>query len=113
MLSGLAAGVGNTPMKVPGWPLKVTISSGSSDASSIRATSRSRTTASPSAESGKAPNASGVCSVVCIWMLYATNSFSVRPGAARKFEALIAACTSAAVTPRAASCSGSIQTRIA
>ena len=46
--SGFAAGVGKTPMKVPGRPLKVTISSCSSEASSTRATSRSRTTASPS-----------------------------------------------------------------
>ena len=69
VLSGLAAGVGKTPMKVPGWPLKVTISSGSSEASSIFATSRRRTTSSPSPRSGSAPKASGVCSVVCIWML--------------------------------------------
>ena len=67
--SGFAAGVGKTPMKVPGRPLKVTISSCSSEASSTRATSRSRTTASPSDFSGSAPNASAVCSVDCMVML--------------------------------------------
>ncbi len=61
--SGFAAGVGKTPMKVPGWPLKVTMASWSSEASSIVATSRRRTTASPSALSGSAPKASGVCRV--------------------------------------------------
>jgi len=39
--SGLAEGVGNTPMNVPGWPLKFTIISVLSAASSIRAASRS------------------------------------------------------------------------
>ena len=67
--SGLAAGVGKTPMKVPDSPLKVTISSCSSEASSTRATSRSRTTASPSPRSGSAPKASGVCSVDCMVMM--------------------------------------------
>ena len=61
--SGFAAGVGKMPMKVPRRPSKVTISSMFSAASSIRATSRSRTTASPSALSGSAPKASGVFSV--------------------------------------------------
>ena len=111
--SGLAAGVGMTPMKVPGSPLKVTTSSRSAPASSTSATSRRRTTASPSEVSGSAPNASGVCSVVCMLMLKATNSFSVLPGAARKFEARMAVSTSVAVTPRAASWSGSSQTRMA
>ncbi len=61
--SGLAAGVGKMPMKVPGWPLKVTTMSESSAASSTSATSRRRTTSSPSAFSGSAAKASGVCSV--------------------------------------------------
>ena len=41
-----------------------------------------------------------------------TYSFWVLPGADRKFELLIAVSTSDAVTPRAASLIGSIQTRI-
>ncbi len=100
-------------MKVPGLALKVTTASSSSWASSIVATSRRRTTWSPSPEIGSWPKASGVCSVVCMLMFWATNSFSVLPGAARKFEARIAVSTSDAVTPRAASWSGSIHTRIA
>ena len=67
--SGLAAGVGKTPMKVPASPLNVTISCCSSEASSTRATSRRRTSSSPSPRSGSAPNASGVCSVDCMVML--------------------------------------------
>ncbi len=61
--SGLADGVGKTPTKVPGWPLKVTTMSLLSAASSTSATSRSRTTSSPVALSGNWPNASGFCNV--------------------------------------------------
>ncbi len=61
--SGFAAGVGKMPMKMPGCPLKLTIVSSLSAASSTRATSRSRTTLPSPETSGSAPNASGVCSV--------------------------------------------------
>lgn len=113
VVSGFAAGVGKIPMKVPGWPLKVTMLSGSAEASSTSATSRRRTTSSPCERIGSAPKASGVCSVDCSLIDRAKYSPSVRPGADRKFEARIAVSTSEAVTLRAASFIGSIQTRIA
>ncbi len=63
--SGFAAGVGKTPRKVPGSPLKRTTVSVDAAASSTSATSLRRTTSSPSARIGSWPNASGVCSVDC------------------------------------------------
>ena len=111
--SGLAAGVGKTPMKVPDAPLKVTIASGSSEASSTRATSRSRTTSLSSRAQRQRPERLGRLQRRIERDAKATNSFSVLPGADRKFALPIASATSAAVTPREASFSGSIQTRMA
>jgi hypothetical protein len=111
--SGFAPGVGKTPMKVPGSPLKVTTMSVLSAASSISATSRRRTISSPEPEIGRAPKVSGVWSVDSIAIGCATSSPRVRPGAERKFELLIAAMTSDAVRPWPARRTGSIQTRIA
>ena len=68
MSRGLAPGVGKTPMKVPGSPLKFTIVSVDSAASSTRATSPKRTTLAPSARMGRAAKASGVCRVVSMVM---------------------------------------------
>jgi hypothetical protein len=65
-VSGLAAGVGTMPMKVPCWPLKLTLVSTLSGPSSTSATSRRRTTWSPLERIGRVPKVSGVWNVVCI-----------------------------------------------
>ena len=112
VVSGLAAGVGKMARKMPGLPLKWTLVSVLSAASSTLATSRSRTTLPsfrPQRQLGERlrrlqRRAHGD--------RRDDISFWVLPGADRKLELLIAASTSDAVTPRAASLTGSIQTRI-
>ena len=66
--SALAPGEAMMPRKVPSSPLKLTRTSSFSAPYSTLATSLSRTISSPSARTGSAPNDSGVCKVVAVWM---------------------------------------------
>jgi hypothetical protein len=66
--SAFAPGEANTARNVPSSPLKVTLTSLLSAPSDTFATSRSRTSSSPSVRTGSAPKDSGVCSVVSVAM---------------------------------------------